>query len=255
MSAPVSLHAHRQRIVVARAATRLLLAYGLGYAAGGRTLLGPLSLELEQGRRHIVLGPNGAGKSLLLRLLHGLIQPTAGSFAWVGTEAGAPPPSQAFVFQKPVMLRRSVRADLDLALAARGVAAELRPARIEEALDAVGLAHLAARPARLLSGGEQQRVALARAWALRPAVLFLDEPTASLDPAACRVIEATVTELHRQGVTIVMTTHDLGQARRMADQVLFLHHGLLLEVAPAEQFFVAARTAEARRFLAGELLE
>lgn len=232
-----------------------LAVEGLGYSSLGRTLLGPLGFTLEAGRRHVVIGPNGAGKSLLLRLLHGLLRPTAGTIRWAADDPALIRGAQAFVFQKPVMLRRSVRADLELALAARGVPPAERAQRITEALNAVGLPHVLHRQARVLSGGEQQRVALARAWALRPRLLFLDEPTASLDPGAVRAIETAVMALHRQGVTIVMTTHDLGQAKRLADRVLFLHRGRLLEDQHADVFFREPRSVEARRFLAGELLD
>ena len=160
---------------------------------------------------------------------------------------------QAFVFQKPVLLRRSVRGDLAVALAARGVPRRERPARIAEALALVGLRGFERRAARSLSGGEQQRLALARAWALRPQLLFLDEPTASLDPAATRMVEAIVRDLAARGVTIVASTHDLGQARRLAQDILFLHAGRLLDRGPAEAFFERPASPEARAFLAGEL--
>jgi len=128
-----------------------------------------------------------------------------------------------------------------------------KPSPLPLRLDAVGLAHLALRPARRLSGGEQQRVALARAWALDPAILFLDEPTANLDPAATRMVEAIVRAMHAAGTKIVMTTHDLGQARRLADEIVFLHRGRIVERAPAEQFFAAPSSPEAAAFIRGEL--
>ena len=158
------------------------------------------------------------------------------------------------VFQRPVMLRRSAKANMDYALSARGIAAPERRRRIAEVLAETGLSDLADRPARVLSIGEQQRLALARAWALHPQVLFLDEPTASLDPAATRAVEEIVLRIHASGTKIVMTTHDLGQARRIADEVLFLHRGRLIERAPAAEFFRAPRMPEAAAFIAGELL-
>jgi tungstate transport system ATP-binding protein len=230
----------------------------VAYRAGGKLLVAGLSLELHAGPRTIILGPNGAGKSLFLRLCHGLIAPSAGTVAWRGpaarVSAEAVRRRQAMVFQRPVLLRRSAAGNVDYALAARGLGRAARRAAVEEALALVGLAALGARPARVLSGGEQQRLALARAWALRPEVLFLDEPTASLDPAATRAVEDIIAAFHRAGTKIVMTTHDLGQARRLADEVVFLHEGHLLEVAPAAEFFSAPRTAEARAFLDGKLL-
>lgn len=223
---------------------------GVGFAAGGRTLLEGVSLCLEAGSRTIILGPNGAGKSLLLRLCHGLLAPSAGSVRWSGG-AGR---RQAMVFQRPVLLRRSVLANVRYVLALHGVPWGRRDGRALEALERFGLAHLARRPARVLSGGEQQRLALARAWATGPEVLFLDEPTASLDPAATAAVEAAVREFDAAGTKIVMTTHDLGQARRLADEVVFLAHGRLVERSPAAAFFEGPRSAQARAFLAGELV-
>jgi tungstate transport system ATP-binding protein len=223
---------------------------GLTYEAGGRRLLGPLSFALGRGPRSIVLGPNGAGKSLLLRLCHGLLQPTAGAVSWQ-LPAVAARRRQAMVFQRPVLLRRSVAENVDYALRLRG--AGDRPARIAAALAAAGLAPLARQPARSLSGGEQQRLALARAWAVEPEVLFLDEPTASLDPSSARAVEGIVAAIHRAGTKVVMTTHDLALARRCADEVLFLHRGRLLERQPAARFFAYPATEEAAAFLAGTL--
>lgn len=224
------------------------------YQVGRARLIDRLSFTLQAGPRTIILGPNGAGKSLTLRLCHGLIRPTAGRVIWGGPGAAQAPRRQAMVFQRPVMLRRSAAANVDYALSLTGLDRRARRARLVEALEATGLKALARRPARVLSGGEQQRLALARAWALKPDVLFLDEPTASLDPAATRAVEEIVDAFHAYGAKIVMTTHDLGQARRLSDEVIFLHRGRLVERAPAEQFFSAPQSSEARAFIRGELL-
>jgi len=223
---------------------------GVSYAAGGRTLIERTSLTLEAGASTIVLGANGAGKSVLMRLMHGLLAPSSGRVAW---QTEGPRRRQAMVFQRPVMLRRSALANVLYALDAAGVPAaqQLRLAR--EALEEVGLAHVAGRPARVLSGGEQQRLALARAWALHPEVLFLDEPTASLDPGATREIEAVIKAFDVSGTKIVMSTHSLGQARRLGDEILFLHQGRLAERAPVEDFFKRPASAEAAAFIKGEL--
>ncbi len=223
----------------------------LAYEIGGKRLIDGISFELAAGPRSVVLGPNGAGKSLTLRLCHGLITPSAGTVEWTGAHAHA---EQAMVFQRPVMLRRTVAANLSYALAARDVKSRDRRTRVNEALERTGLGHLARVPARVLSVGEQQRLALARAWVLEPQVLFLDEPTANLDPASTRAVEALVTGMHERGVKIILTTQDLGQARRLADEILFLHQGHLLERAPAEEFFTRPATAEARAFIAGDLI-
>ncbi len=230
-----------------------LAVEGLGYRAGGRALVAGLDFRLEAGGLTVILGPNGAGKTLTLRMCHGLLAPTEGRVRWLGS-AARPAFRQAMVFQRPVMLRRSARGNLAHALACRGVARAGRGARVEAALARTELSHLAHMPARVLSGGEQQRLALARAWALEPEVLFLDEPTANLDPASSRAVEEVIAAIHRAGTKVVMTTHDLGQARRLADEVLFLCEGRLLERAPAVSFFESPATPEARAFLAGELV-
>ncbi len=229
-----------------------LSADHLGFAAGGVSVLSDVSLVIASGTRNVVMGPNGAGKSVLMRLLHGLLAPTAGAVKWSNTDMALVRRVQAMVFQRPVMLRRTVRENVEFALKLMGHENVRRAA--EAALERVGLVHLADRAARLCSGGEQQRVALARAWALQPEVLFLDEPTASLDPAATKAIEETISAIHAQGTTIVMTTHNLGQARRIADRVLFLHHGRLVEDTSADIFFQEPQSPEATAFIRGELL-
>jgi tungstate transport system ATP-binding protein len=227
-----------------------LRAEGLGFAAVGLRILSDVSLTIEAGAPTIVIGPNGAGKSVLLRLLHGLLAPSEGRVTWAGQAARR----QAMVFQRPVLLRRSVLANAVYPLGLAGVARAEREARAREALALVGLAELADRPARSLSGGEQQRLALARAAALHPEVLFLDEPCASLDPAATKAVEEIVATLAARGTKIVMTTHDLGQARRLAGEVVFVHRGRVAEHAPAATFFAQPATPEAAAFLRGELV-
>lgn len=203
----------------------------------------------------VIIGPNGAGKSLLLKLCHGLITPERGTVRWAGgTDPGLRGQHQAMVLQRPVLLRRSVRANVAFALKAKQLpAAELRQ-RVDAALNQAGLSRYAQRPARLLSFGEQQRLALARAWATRPELLLLDEPSANLDPAATYLIEEIIREATSRGTKVIMTTHDLHQARRLADEVLFLHRGRLKEQAPAAQFFAGPENDLAQAFLRGELL-
>jgi tungstate transport system ATP-binding protein len=228
-----------------------LRAEGLGFAAGGVEIIRGLDLLLEPGAPTLILGPNGAGKSVLLRLLHGLLRPTAGTLRWSVPEAEARR-RQAMVFQRPVMLRRSALANAAYPLRLAGVAEA--DARARAALERVGLASLTDRAARLLSGGEQQRLALARAWALAPEVLFLDEPTAALDPAATRQVEEIVAAIAASGTKVVMTTHDLGQARRLAGDVLLLLQGRINARAPADIFFRDPPTPEAAAFLRSDLV-
>ena len=222
--------------------------------AGQHRLIKDVSCTLDADNITIVVGPNGAGKSLLLRLCHGLLTPTSGSVHWHGAQGRDPSRFQAMVFQRPVMLRRSVRANIDFALSLRKVPRRLRHDLIDEALSRAGLNRFAKTPARVLSFGEQQRLALARSWALRPQILFLDEPTASIDPAATHVIEEVILAMREEGTKIVMCTHDLGQARRLADEVIFLHRGRILEKSDAEEFFAGPKNDSAQAFLRGELL-
>ncbi|HYC38831.1 MAG TPA: ATP-binding cassette domain-containing protein [Usitatibacter sp.] len=228
-----------------------VVARGLTVRLGGHAALDRVDLAIEAPLRLVVLGANGAGKSVLLRALHGLVQPSAGTITWAGSKVRYP--AQAMVFQRPVMLRRRAIANVEYALAIGGIKAADRTARARAALADVGLAHLAQRQARVLSGGEQQRVALARAWALRPRLLYLDEPTASLDPAAAAEVERIVGEIHAAGTAVVMTTHNLGLARRFADEIVFLHEGRLTERNAADRFFQAPSSPEAARFLQAEL--
>ncbi len=225
----------------------------VGFSAGGTRILDGITARFEKGPVSVILGANGAGKSVLLRLCHGLLAPTQGRIAWDSGFRGDPRRRQAMVFQRPVMLRRSALANVAYGLALAGVDHVERSARARTMLERVGLAMLAERPARLLSGGEQQRLALARAWVLKPEVLFLDEPTANLDPSATRSVEAIVAAIAAEGTKVIMTTHDLGQARRLADEILFLHRGRLIERASKADFFAQPATHEAAAFLRGDL--
>jgi tungstate transport system ATP-binding protein len=222
----------------------------VSFHVGGRAIVHPATLDIEAGPATIILGANGAGKSVLMRLMHGLLAPSSGRVLW---RENGPRRMQAMVFQRPVMLRRSVLANVVYALRAAGVPEPARGREALTALDEVGLRALANQPARALSGGEQQRLALARAWALHPEVLFLDEPTASLDPTATREIESVIRAFDAAGTKIVMATHNLGQARRLGDEVLFLHQGRVVERASVERFFAQPQSAEAAAFIKGEL--
>ena len=231
-----------------------LEARALAYEAGGHRLIDGLNLGFEDGGLSAIIGPNGAGKSLLLRLLHGLIAPSGGEVLWRGQVADEGIRlRQAMVFQRPVLLRRSVAANLRYALrhGRNGAAVD---ASVQEWLARANLLHLADRPARLLSGGEQQRLALARALSRRPEVLFLDEPTASLDPTATLAIEELIGQAKADGTKVILVTHDLGQAKRLADEVLFLHRGRVEARAPTAQFFVDPESDNAAAFLAGRLV-
>ena len=229
-----------------------IVAAGVDVVRGATRVLRDVDVAIDPRSRTFILGATGAGKSMLLRVLHGLVEPTRGRVTW--GRATTRPAGQAMVFQRPVLLRRSAADNLRHALGLAGIRGAEAARRIDDALSSVGLAALADRPARVLSGGEQQRLALARAWALAPEVLFLDEPTASLDPPSARAVEGIVSDIHALGTTIVMTTHQLAQAKRLADSVILLQEGRVAEHTPAAVFFREPRSAYGRAFLEGERL-
>ncbi len=231
-----------------------LVVDGLGFSVREQWLIKDVSFSLGARGRTFIVGPNGAGKSILLKICHGLLSPTTGTVRWASGSSRQQRQRQAMVFQKPVLLRRSARANVEYALSVRGVTKKDARERVDRVLEETGLAAIAHRQARVLSGGEQQRLVLARAWALRPRVLFLDEPAAHLDPAATAAIENIIQQVSNAGSKIIMVTHDLGQVRRLADEVLFLHQGQLLEQAASKDFLAHAKSQEARAFVEGQLL-
>jgi tungstate transport system ATP-binding protein len=224
----------------------------VSFVAREVAILNHVSLEFMPGAPTVLVGPNGAGKTTLLRVAMGLTDPTAGQVTW-GGRTSVPPTRRAIVFQHPVMLRRTARANVEYALANSRIARTNLSSRSEELLEIVGLGGLGNRPARRLSGGEQQRLALARALARDPEVLYLVEPTASRDPAATNAIEDVIRAVATQ-CKVVMATHDLGGARRLAGEIVLIHRGRIFENTPAAMFFERPKSEEARRFVAGELL-
>jgi tungstate transport system ATP-binding protein len=226
----------------------------LSYAINGKVLLDGVSFRLEDQRRTVILGPNGAGKSVLMRLCHGLLRPSTGSIRWANSPPREAMRCRAMVFQKPVVLRRSVAANIEHPLAVRRIPRSRRAVLVDTALGHAGLEHKASQAARTLSGGEQQRLVIARAAVLQPEVLLLDEPTSNLDPEATRGVEELIRSIEAGGTKIIMTTHDITQARRLAQDVLFLHRGALLEHSAAPEFFDSPAHPAAHRFLEGALL-
>ena len=221
---------------------------------GAQVALREITLQIRRGDRIALVGANGSGKTTLLRLLNGLLAPSAGARLLPAEGGLGGRPVTAMVFQRPFLLHCSVRRNLWLALWLAGVPAAGRARRLDEALHRVGLLALAGRPARSLSGGQQQRLALARAWAVRPDILFLDEPTASLDPSAKREVETLIDEFGHDGMALVMSSHNLGQVKRLASRVLYLDAGRLLADLPVDDFFKRSDLPpEAAQFLKGEL--
>ena len=227
----------------------------VSYLVGTKTIIEDVSFTLDDLGLTALLGPNGAGKSCLLKLCHGLLPVSSGSIRWGDVDPHTARRKQAMVFQRPVLLRRSASENVDHVLKLRGIPPAERARLIEESLEWAGLTHVADTPARKLSGGEQQSLTIARARAMNPEVLLLDEPTANLDPAATRRVEDLIRSFAADGRKVIMATHNIAQARRLADEVLFLSRGHLLEHAAAEEFIRAPSHPLAARFIAGELVE
>jgi tungstate transport system ATP-binding protein len=221
------------------------------FAPAGRPVLAGVDLELSGEGISVILGANGAGKTVLLSMLAGLRQPDGGCLVW--GEETRPTGRVATVFQQPMVLRASVLINAALGLKPLGLPRAEAGRRVRRVLERVGLGHRANDAARLLSGGERQRLALARAWAVQPRLLLLDEPTAALDPTATETVEAIVREIRTDGAKVLMTTHNLGQAMRLADDIIFMDRGRVREHAPASRFFARPRSVEARLFIQGEL--
>ena len=245
---PVEIHPRKGNEILPLTVERLV------FEMAGERLLDCLNFRLKIGLSSFIIGPNGAGKSLLLRLCHGLLQPSQGQIRWGGGTAIEQTQQQAMVFQRPVLLRRSVRANVEYVLSVNGISGIERQQRALVALQETGLAYLSKRQARVLSTGEQQLLTLARAWVLRPQVLFLDEPTSHLDPSATNKVENIIKRIRDSGTKIIMISHDIGQVKRLADEVLFLYRGRLLEQSPVDRFFRSPKSQEAKAFVEGKLL-
>lgn len=220
----------------------------------GKALVGPVDLDLDGQGTCVVIGPNGSGKTSLLTLLHGTARLSSGSIDWAcGTDEARH--HQAFVFQQPVMLRRTVEDNIAYPLTLRGTPRAQARTQARDWADRVGLGAMLARQATVLSGGERQKLALARALIAQPKLLFLDEPCAALDGRATREIEEILNEATRSGTRLILSTHDMGQARRLADRVVFLLRGQVHESGPAADFFDRPQTPQARAFLNGDIVE
>lgn len=229
-----------------------IVVENLSLALNERVLINGISCQINTAGISVIMGPNGAGKSLFLRCLHGLAVPDSGQIFYAGKPLSSDiQKQQSLVFQTPTILRRTVLANMLFVARQRGFP---DPKTSLEYLSQVRLEHLAQHPARLLSGGEKQRLALARALITKPTILFLDEATSNLDPASIENIEMNLQSVNRQGTKIILITHDIGQAKRLAGDVLFMHRGCLSEHSPSPLFFKKPQSAAAKSYLAGQLV-
>lgn len=220
----------------------------------GQTIIGPVTEEIAEAGFTIIMGPNGAGKTTLLRLMEGLERPRAGRVDWQVSDELARPKT-AFVFQAPIIMRRSVADNIAYPLRVQSMTKAAAGIQARSWAENIGLGPMIDMDAALLSGGEKQKLAIARALIAEPEVLFLDEPTTNLDGRALREIEAVLQAASAGGTRMIMTTHNIGQARRLATEIIFLHRGSVRERASATEFFDGAKTAQARAFLSGDIVE
>ncbi len=225
----------------------------LEYRHHRSTLIKQINLHVDSNGNSIILGHNGAGKSLLLKLLHGVINPTSGKIEWNGSIPASNQYWRTLLLQKPTFFQRSVQYNLEFVLHVAGMPVAQRKDLLQQALDICGLTDLAEHNANSLSGGQQQRLSLARAWVLQPDVLLLDEPTVALDPPASQVFENILYQFKQSHTKVLMTTHDLAQAKRLADEIIFMDKGEVLEQRDATEFFSAPDSVAAQNFLQGKL--
>jgi tungstate transport system ATP-binding protein len=233
-----------------------IVANDVSLRRDGRTILSHVNLEIGMtSNSMVILGPNGAGKSLLVRILAALVQPNSGTVTWANA-----PPNRAraakigFLFQRPIMLRRTALENIAYALAFSGLGKKDCLERASRILAQAGMSNIAETHARVLSGGEQQRLAIVRAMACDPDIFILDEPTSNLDPTSTAAIEQMVRDVRNRGTPVVFITHDLGQARRLADEIVFLHQGRILERTRGDQFFKRPQTPEATAYIRGDIV-
>jgi len=224
----------------------------LSVILGQKIILDKINCKIKSNSITAVLGPNGAGKSIFLQTINGLISIQSGRLTFNSMEKNQEiRKQQALVFQNPVLLRRTVMANMQFVLNLRNRESNQL---LKNILDKVGLEGYEKKSARLLSGGEKQRLSMARALIVNPNLLLLDEPTANLDPYSLNLIEDLVLEENSIGKTVIFTTHDMSQAKRLATDVIFLNKGKVLEQTVSKTFFKSPKTLEAQKYINGEIL-
>lgn len=225
----------------------------VSYSINEATLIRNLDLEINSDGTSIILGHNGAGKSLLLKLFHGVIKPNHGKVTWNSQHPNIYQYWRTFLLQRPTFFNQSIEYNIEFVLRIAGIDKNQHKKRCEQALEVCGLTHLRQRNTRSLSGGELQKVSLARAWVLEPSVILLDEPTVALDPPSVISFESIIQQFVNSGSKIIMTTHDLSQAERLANEIIFIDKGTLIEQSDALNFFAGPSSNQAQKFVSGEL--
>ena len=224
----------------------------LNYNSSNNQIITNVNITIQSKGITVIMGPNGSGKSVLIRLLQGLLTPTTGYISYNNNPLDKSiRRRQAMVFQTPTLLRRTVLSNITFA---NSINEKIDLAHCKSLLNLLGLRAFQSYPAQLLSAGEKQRLALARALVLKPYILFLDEPTANLDPASIQLIEEIVQNANKSGVKIIFITHDIGQAKRIADDIIFLNKGEILEYTETNLFFQTPQTKETAAYLDGNII-
>ena len=225
----------------------------VSYASKGVTLIEAINIEVSSHGLTVILGHNGSGKSLLLKLLHGVIKPNSGEINWNQYKPLTNQYWRTFLLQRPTFFNRSVIYNIAFVLQIAGIPKQEHQERCEQALEICGLKEISHRKTHLLSGGEMQKLSLARAWVLHPSVILLDEPTVALDPPSVLGFESIIQNFKQTGTKVIMTTHDLSQAKRLADEIVFIDRGKILEQSEADQFFAGPASSQAQKFISGKL--
>ncbi len=231
-----------------------LLLKNVSYCVDEISLIKNVNLKIASTGSTVILGHNGSGKSLLLKLMHGVITPSSGQITWNNSSSNTNPYWRTFLLQRPTFFKQSVRYNVEFVLRIANTPKSEYKLRCQQALEICGLSNLADRNTHSLSGGELQKLSLARAWVLNPSVVLLDEPTVALDPPSVLGFENIIQQPKQTDTKVIMTTHDLSQAKRLADEIVFIDSGKVVEQLPAEIFFSGPVSNQAQNFISGELI-
>ena len=231
-----------------------LIAENISYEVKNKKLIRDVNLEINSTGSTIILGHNGSGKSLLLKLLHGVITPNSGKVTWNNNTPSTQQYWRTYLLQTPTFFKQTVQYNIEFVLRIAGIPANEHESRCQQALNICGLANMNQRNTHSLSGGELQKLSLARAWVLEPNVVLLDEPTVALDPPSVIGFEKIIHQFKQSNTKVIMTTHDLAQAKRLADEIVFIDAGKVIEQSPAKKFFLGPQSIQAQNFISGNLI-
>ena len=227
----------------------VLTVKNLNLNIGNKSLLKNLSFEILKKKITVIMGPNGSGKSLCLKLIAGLLKPTSGSVIFNYK------PLIGYVPQNVVFLRRNVYQNLTYSLKINSLSKNIIQRRVLEIIDICNISHLFEISARKLSVGQQQLIAILRALIMKPKLLLLDEPCSNLDPYFTKIIEDILKQAKKDGMKIILVTHDLNQAKRLSDDIIFIHEGNIYEHTQRKEFFIKPLSQQAKDYIEGRLIK